>query len=184
MVARKMTYYREKMRFGLIWIKRFLEQLNLAQVLYFTLMATCGQGQIEFLGTQENRTEMESYLMNLSPVSVLDFFVVCDRVLPYVTSMVVDEAKKCILTKYEQIRKDEKACNTDHATEIMDVNLNVLTEKPVRRELYNLKNREAQESFKQATSETNEFTSCFNNHLPVLNQVENWRKVLKFHCSK
>ena len=73
--------------------------------------------------------------------SVLDFFLVCDRVLPFVTSMVIDESKKYILTNYEQVRKGGKACDSDHATEIMDINLEVLSEKPVRRELYNFKDK-------------------------------------------
>ena len=53
--------------------------------------------------------------------SVLDFFVVCSRVLPFVKRMVIDESKKYILTNYEQIKKGGKASDTDHATEIMDV---------------------------------------------------------------
>ena len=40
--------------------------------------------------------------------SVLDFFVVCSRVLPFVTKMVIDESKKYILTNYEQVRKGGK----------------------------------------------------------------------------
>ena len=62
--------------------------------------------------------------------SVLDFFVVCDRVLPYVTKMEIDENKKYVLTNYEPARKGGKASDTDHATQIMDVNLTVMTEKP------------------------------------------------------
>jgi hypothetical protein len=116
--------------------------------------------------------------------SVLDFFLVCDRVLPFVTSMVIDESRKYILTNSEQVRKGGKACDSDHATEIMDVNLEVLSEKPVRRELYNFKDKESQNIFKQATSETLEFTSCFEDDLPVMEQVEKWRTVLKSFCSK
>jgi hypothetical protein len=36
--------------------------------------------------------------------SVLDFFVVCSRVLPYVTSMLIDEEKKHVLTNYEKVK--------------------------------------------------------------------------------
>ena len=36
--------------------------------------------------------------------SVLDFFVVCDRVLPFVKKMVVDESKQYILTNYQQAK--------------------------------------------------------------------------------
>ena len=44
--------------------------------------------------------------------SVLDFFIVCTRVLPYVTKMVIDEKRKYILTNYKPARKGEKAINS------------------------------------------------------------------------
>ena len=49
--------------------------------------------------------------------SVLDFFVVCHRVLPYVTKMVIDERKEHILTNYQRARCGGKATDSDHFTE-------------------------------------------------------------------
>ena len=66
--------------------------------------------------------------------SILDFFIVCDQVLPYVTRMQIDEQKKYVLTNYEQVRKGGKAADTDHATQILDIKLTVSSEKPERRE--------------------------------------------------
>ena len=40
--------------------------------------------------------------------SVLDFFVVCNRVLPFVKRMVIDEEKQYILTNYQQAKGEEK----------------------------------------------------------------------------
>ena len=37
--------------------------------------------------------------------SVLDVFVVCDKVLEYVTKMVVDEEKQFVLTNYNQLKE-------------------------------------------------------------------------------
>ena len=116
--------------------------------------------------------------------SVLDFFVVCKRVLPYVTKMVIDEDRKYILTNYEKVKRGEKASDSDHYTEYMDVSLNLIVEKPVRREIFNFMNKEAQEKFRLETSETSEFSNCFNNNLPVIEQIENWRTVLKSKCRK
>ena len=115
--------------------------------------------------------------------SVLDFFVVCDRVLPHVKSMEIDEDKKHILTNYEQVRMGGKASDSDHFTEIMDVDLTIMTEKPERKILFNFKDKEALELFKQKTSQTKEFTDCFKNNLSLANQIEKWRAVLKSHCS-
>ena len=67
--------------------------------------------------------------------SVIDFFVVCHLVLPHITKMVIDEERKYILTNYEKAKKGGKSCDTDHATEYMELNLKVKTEKPKRLEL-------------------------------------------------
>ena len=58
--------------------------------------------------------------------SILDFFIVCNLVLPHVKRMIVDEEKKCVLTNYEQVRKGGKAADTDHNTEYRDVDLKSL----------------------------------------------------------
>ena len=116
--------------------------------------------------------------------SILDFYVVCDRVLPYIVRMEIDESKKYVLTNYEQVRKGGKAADTDHATQIMDVDLELLTEKPVRTELFNFKDKECQQIFKSVTSKTEDFTSCFSNDLPLVSQIENWRGVLKSYCGR
>jgi hypothetical protein len=47
--------------------------------------------------------------------------------------MVIDEERKYILTNYEQVKRGVKATDTDHATEFIDLDLKVVTEKPVRR---------------------------------------------------
>ena len=117
--------------------------------------------------------------------SVLDFFLVCNLVLPHITRMVVDEKKKHILTNYQAVRYGGKAVDSDHFTEFMDLDLKIIKEKPAREEVFNFKNKECQTKFKILTSETKEFTNCFqNNNLSALKQVEKWRRVLKTYCSK
>ena len=82
------------------------------------------------------------------------FFVVCNLVFPHLKRMVVDEAKKYVLTNYEQVQRGGKAADSDHATEFMDLDLKVKTEKIKRLELWNFKDKEAQARFKVQTSET------------------------------
>ena len=117
-------------------------------------------------------------------LSVLDFFVVCSRVLPHITKMVNDENKKYILTNYGNVRKGGKANDTDHVTQYMDLDLKVILEKPERIEILNFKDKIAQSLFKKITSETTEFSNCFNNNLPVLKQVDKWRQTLDSHCKR
>ena len=117
-------------------------------------------------------------------LSVLVFFVVCSRVLPHITKMVIDEDKKYILTNYEHVRKGGKATDSDHFTQFMDVKIEVETEKPERTEVFNFKDKDAQQTFKEVTTETQEFTDCFNTNLTLMKQIENWRNVLKACCSR
>ena len=119
-----------------------------------------------------------------SEESILDFFVVCNFLLPHVTKMVVDEDSKYVLTNYRQVKKDGKATNSDHATEYMDVNLKILTEKPKRKLMWNFKNASAQDKFKNLTSETNDFTDCFKEKLPVLEQIDKWWTVFNSNVRK
>ena len=98
--------------------------------------------------------------------------------------MVIDEEKRYILTNYKSAKKGGKASDTDHATEYLDLNIKVITEKPKRIEVWNYKNKKAQYNFKIQTSETKEFSNCFENNIPVLKQIENWKRVLKSHCRK
>ena len=105
--------------------------------------------------------------------SVLDFFIVCHLVLPHVKRMVIDVDRKYVLTNYKQARKGGKAADSDHATEFIDVDLKLSFDKPERRELWNFKNKEAQEKFKILTSETDELSNCFKNDQSLIKQVEN-----------
>ena len=113
--------------------------------------------------------------------SVLDFFIVCNLVLPFVKKMVVDEEKRHVLTNYEHVRHGGKANDSDHATEYLDLNVKIVTEKPSRKEIWNFKSEECQKIFKKNTSETIEYTDCFTREQPIMTQIENWRKVLHKH---
>ena len=94
-------------------------------------------------------------------MSILDFFVVFDRVLPFVNKMVIDERKNYILTNYQNVKRGGEAVDSDHYTQYMDLDLKFESEKPVRDEMYNFKNKVGQEKFKKITSETNNFSKCF-----------------------
>ena len=116
--------------------------------------------------------------------SILDFFIVCDQVLPHVTKMVIDEKKKHVLTNYENVKTGRKATDTDHNTQFIDLDLKILTEKPVRHVVWNFKNKESQKAFRKETSETKAFTDCFKNELDLGKQIKNWKNVLIASCNK
>ena len=110
--------------------------------------------------------------------------MVCHRVLPFVTKMVIDNRRDYILTNYQAARNQGKTTNSDNFTQYMDVDLELITEKPQRIEYFDFKNKHSQEMFKKITSETVEFSNCFNNGKPLQKQVDEWQKVLKTHCQK
>ena len=116
--------------------------------------------------------------------SVLDFFVVCNTILPFVEKMVIDEEKNHILTNYKGVKTNGRAVDSDHFTEYLDLNIEYVKETSERQEIYNFKDKRSQETFKINTSETKEFTECFNGKENLISNIENWRKVLNFHCAK
>ena len=80
--------------------------------------------------------------------SILDFFVVCNNILPFVEKMVIDERKEYILTNYQSAKKNCKAVDSDHMTIYMDLNIKYDKIKPERQEIYNLKESKGQQKFK------------------------------------
>ena len=117
-------------------------------------------------------------------LSVLDFFVVCDQVLPFIKKMVIDEQKEYILTNYQNVRNTGVAVDSDHFTQFMDLDLKFESEKPQRIEIYNFKEKEGQNKFRKLTSETDEFSSCFMNKKPLASQINNWRTTLEKFCKE
>ena len=116
--------------------------------------------------------------------SVLDFFIVCSKVLPFVKRMVIDENKDFILTNYNQVGKTGKAVDSDHLTEYMDLDIKIEPQKPERIEIFNFKEEESKVKFKKFTSETNEFTQCFEDKKPLFKQIQNWQQMLRKFCNK
>ena len=66
------------------------------------------EGLISRIRTTKNKTEQ----------SILDFFIVCEKVMPFVTKMIIDEAREHVLTNFNPIRTGGRAIESDHNTEI------------------------------------------------------------------
>ena len=116
------------------------------------------------------------------PKSVIDFFVVCKRLLPHGTEMIVDENREMTITNYHCAKCGKSAVDSDHVTLMLKMNLNVLPNKPQRVEMLDLRNTEGKILFKKKTTETSEFTAFFKNMLPLLKNCERWNYILKAHC--
>ena len=114
--------------------------------------------------------------------SILYFFVVCSKVLPFVKRMVIDESKNYILTNYRQVGKTGKSIDSDHFTEYLDLDIALENVKPERVEIFSFKEEKSQLKFKTLTSETMDFSQCFEDGKPLLQQIRNWQQTLKTYC--
>ena len=121
---------------------------------------------------------------DISEKSILDFFVVCKRILPHITSMHIDEDKQNILTNYSQVKKGGHAVDSDHVPLEINIDLKLLPTKPTRNVMFNFKNEQGRERFKEITSNTCEFTDCFESMQSLQLQCEQWERKLISYCEK
>ena len=107
--------------------------------------------------------------------SILDFFVVCDMILPLVTKMTIDSRGEMSLTRYKQ-----KVVNSDHRMLKMEVNLTFHEEKKHDRlEVFNVRNKQCQKVFCEVTSKENMFTKCFKTQEEdIFVQFKRWQRIL------
>ena len=100
--------------------------------------------------------------------SILDVFVTCDRILPYITSMKIDEKREHVLTNFKTVKKQGRIIESDHNALFLDLGLKFSRLKNERITVYQFKNKKSQEMFKNLTNNTDEFTNCFDdlkNHM-------------------
>ena len=78
-------------------------------------------------------------LTNRNEESVLDLFLVCSLVMPYVVKMNVDEQGEHQLSNFNGIKHKKKVTESDHAKVELLLNIQFPQAKPLRKESYNLK---------------------------------------------
>ena len=114
--------------------------------------------------------------------SILDFFLFCDKMKPFVSSMVIDESKLYALSSYSKVRGK---IHSDHNTMVVNFNLEFSKKRQPRNKYFNFKNKECQERFFCDTNNTKEFSTCFESSENVKKQGKDWFKKLHnfFHKS-
>jgi hypothetical protein len=108
--------------------------------------------------------------------SVLDFFVVCSRVLEYVDRMSIDEDRNYSLVNYNMKKGQVRPTETDHNPMILDLNISFEKSIKQRVEVYNLKNQECQQIFREITSNSSNLSKCFMDGNSLSNQVKSWER--------
>ena len=117
--------------------------------------------------------------VNNLELSVLDFFIICDKVRPFLVKMMIDEKRINCLTNFNPAKRGKKVKESDHNPLIMDLSLKVCEMKSERQEMFNFKNLENQENFFNLTNETRKLTDCFKNDKSFPHQTNNWWKTLQ-----
>ena len=105
----------------------------------------------------------------------MDFFVVCEKILPHVTKMKIDELGEHALTNYKK-----GVVKTDHNMLSLEINLTYHIEKDHQRvEMFNLRNKHCQLLFKEYTSKSNILSKCFLSNEPINTQFIKWQKLFE-----
>ena len=106
--------------------------------------------------------------------SVLDFFLVCDKILPLITSMSIDESGSRSLTKYKG-----GVVKSDHRILELKVDLMFHKERKHERDhVFNVRNKLCQKKFFHFTSEESMFTKCFKNSYEGIEiQFNRWQRL-------
>ena len=115
--------------------------------------------------------------------SILDLFIVCQRILPFVKRMIVDEDQKYVLSNYAKRKGEYIVKKSDHNPVIMELDINYTVKKPDRIETFNFRNKECQDKFYEITNKNNMLSACFLKDGNFKAQAGKWFKVLNgtFH---
>ena len=117
--------------------------------------------------------------------SVIDFFMVNERMLQYVTKMRVDEEEQYALSNLAQKKKTKKSINSDHRTLILELNIQFTKIKPDNIEFFNFKSESCQNKFKILSDNETNLVKCLNSELTLNTKANVWQKTLEsvFHKS-
>ena len=120
----------------------------------------------------------------LNEKSILDLFIVCDQIMPYVVQMHVDEKGENQLTNFHCINHRGKVTETEHSKVELKLDLRFEVNKPHRTESFNFKNDYNKEFFKTITTNTNRLSNCLKSNEPFQKQIKKWEHELRSHVVK
>ena len=101
---------------------------------------------------------------NRTEESIIDFVIISDDLEKDFESLLIDEARKHVLTKITRTKRGIKQVKSDH--NVLLSKLKIKFNKHIKKdriEIFNLKNKECQEAFKEVTSNTDILSSIFDN---------------------
>ena len=91
---------------------------------------------------------------------------------------------KNTLINYTQVNKGGKAISTDHSPLFLNMILTICPIKTQKVEIYNFKDLNQLAKFKNITSNTAEFSKCFNTNGTIMEKANRWFSVLESYIGK
>ena len=111
--------------------------------------------------------------------STIDFYVICERVLPYVHYMKIDNGKNHMLTNFNNVDKNGMTVNSDHFPLTMNIKLEIEPLKRDKIDVLNFNDLNSQMLFKDMTSNTTVFSECLQNVHKVSEGAKLWIGTVK-----
>ena len=110
--------------------------------------------------------------------SALDVFLVCERVLPFVTKMFIDEKQESPLTNFTRLARGHKITETDHNKLELFLSIQAPVVKPIREVLYNFKTTYGQHLFKNVSSNSESLRNFFKSDRNIEDQASTFQRTL------
>ena len=107
--------------------------------------------------------------------SVIDYFIVCQTFYNLISVMIVDEERKHVLTKYASAKGSKKIVASDHNPLMFNWSKKL---KPIRKEVFNLKDPEGLIKFKSLSSNCPSLLEICQNSENLQIDVDRWLKKL------
>ena len=105
--------------------------------------------------------------------------IACNKILPCITKMKIDEKREKTLSHFSAGKTVGRVVETDHNPLYLELKLEFSPAKPERIEIFQFKNKTSQAEFFRITSQTDEFTRCFDDDMSFEKQAGKWRKTLE-----
>ena len=115
----------------------------------------------------------------LNEKSAIDVFLVCERMLPFVQKMFIDEKRESPLSNFHNLKRGKKITETDHNKLELFLNIEAPTIKPKREVLFNFKSKHNQNGFLENSSSSLKLRNCFKTNQDLQHQASIFEKTLK-----
>ena len=112
----------------------------------------------------------------LNKKSAIDVFLVCERVLPFVKRMIIDENQESPLTNFHGLNKNGKITESDHNKMELILNIEAPISRPKREEMFNFKDIIGQTTFCEITNNSSKLRNTFKSEEDFLEKAAKFKK--------